>query len=151
MVICQITTANTFEIFGGNKMKNKNTFTMTYSAQQQEEIQSSRQKYMPAKADKMEQLRALDASATKKATVHSLVFGIVGTMLLGIGMSLAMSNFGAILGTLAMPVGILTGIAGIGMLSCAYPVYQRTLKREQEKIAPEIIRLTDELMDNPGH
>lgn len=34
-------------------MKNKNTFTMTYSAQQQEEIQSIRQKYMPAKADKM--------------------------------------------------------------------------------------------------
>lgn len=28
----------------------------------------------------------------------------------------------------------------------AYPIYLRTVKREREKIAPEILRLTDELM-----
>lgn len=32
------------------------------------------------------------------------------------------------------------------LVCCAYPVYTHTLLKEREKIAPEIIRLTDELM-----
>jgi len=38
------------------------------------------------------------------------------------------------------------GIIGMAVLAVAYPLYNRTLKKERERIAPEILRLTDELM-----
>jgi hypothetical protein len=43
-------------------------------------------------------------------------------------------------------IGIIIGIIGIVMVCLAYPVYNRILKKEREKIAPEVLRLTDELM-----
>lgn len=132
-------------------MENKGTFNYTYSAKEQEEIRNIRKKYeAPEKAEnKMEHLRRLDAAVTKKATVVSLVFGIVGALILGTGMSLAMTEIGELLGlhgATAMLVGILIGIIGIVLVCVAYPVYNRIIKKEREKIAPEIIRLTDELM-----
>ncbi len=41
---------------------------------------------------------------------------------------------------------IAIGVAGMAVLGAAYPVYNRILRREREKITPEILRLTDELM-----
>lgn len=51
-------------------MENKETFSYTYSAKQQEEIKKIREKYAPKEADKMEQLRRLDESVTRKGTVR---------------------------------------------------------------------------------
>lgn len=127
-------------------MENKDTFKMTYSAQQQEEIHQIRNKYIPQEPDKMEQLRALDGSVGKKATMVSIIIGVIGTLIMGIGMSLAMSDFGNILGENGFVVGIAVGVVGIAAIACAYPLYNHTLKKERERIAPEIIRLTDELM-----
>ena len=47
---------------------NKETFSYTYSANEQEEIRRIREKYQPGEADKMEQLRRLDESTTRKGT-----------------------------------------------------------------------------------
>lgn len=127
-------------------MENKDTFKMTYSAEQQEEVNQIRQKYAPKTPDKMEQLRVLDASVEKKATAVSIAVGVIGTLILGIGMSLAMSDLGAILGFAAFIAGIIIGVVGIAVLGCAYPLYNRTLKKERKKIAPEILKLTDEFM-----
>ncbi len=132
-------------------MENKETFNYTYSAKEQEEIKAIRKKYAPKEEtiDKMEQLRRLDASVTHKATSASLVFGVIGALILGIGMSLAMTDIGKAVGlsvTLAMIVGILIGIVGIALVCVAYPLYNHIVKKERERIAPEIIRLTDELM-----
>lgn len=127
-------------------MDNHETFKMTYSAQQQEEINQIRKKYIPQEQDKMEQLRALDAGVGKKATIVSLIVGILGTLIMGLGMSMVMSDFGNLLGSGALPIGIIIGVIGSAMLACAYPLYNHTLKKEREKIAPEIIRLTDELI-----
>ena len=131
--------------------KEKETFNYTYSAKEQEEIKAIRKKYAaPEQAeDKIAQLRRLDAAVTQKATSVSLVFGVIGALFLGMGMSLAMTDIGKIIGLLggmAMLVGILIGIVGIVLVCMAYPIYNRIIKKEREKIAPEIIRLTDELM-----
>ena len=131
--------------------KEKETFNYTYSAKEQEEIKAIRKKYAVQEKteDKMEQLRRLDAAVTQKATSVSLVFGVIGALILGMGMSLAMTDIGKIIGLLggmAMLVGILIGIIGIVLVSVAYPIYNSIIKKEREKIAPEIIRLTDELM-----
>lgn len=138
---------------GENNM-NKNTddtFHYTYSAEQQEEIQSIRNKYIPkpTEENKMEQLRRLDASVTQKATTVSIAVGLIGTLVMGLGMSLVMSELAELFGAyrkLALPIGIVLGVIGIGLVCCAYPLYNRTIKKEREKIAADIIRLTDELM-----
>ena len=127
-------------------MKNKETFTYTYSAKQQDEVKKIREKYLPkeaqtdSRADKMEQLRRLDNSVTQKGTVISLVAGILGALILGTGMSMCM------VWTELFVSGIIVGITGIAAVSLAYPIYSYVTKKEREKIAPEIIRLTDELM-----
>ena len=73
-------------------MENKGKFEFAYSAAQQEEIKSIREKYIEKKEDKMETLRNLDRSATKKGTAVSLAVGIIGALLLSIGMSLTMTD-----------------------------------------------------------
>lgn len=127
-------------------MSKNESFQMTYSASQQEELQAIRKKYVVPETDKLEQLRALDAGVEKKATAVSLSTGILGTLLMGTGMSLILSELGAFLGSASFPIGLLIGLSGIGILACAYPLYVRTLRKEREKIAPEILRLTDELL-----
>ena len=130
-------------------MENKERFHYIYSAKEQEEIKAIRKKYAPSEEteDKMAQLRRLDAGVYSKATTVSLVVGIIGTLMMGLGLSLAMTDIGEMLGTvLAMAIGVNIGIVGIVLVCLAYPIYNRTLRKEREKIAPEIIRLTDELM-----
>lgn len=132
-------------------MENKDTFNYTYSAKEQEEIKAIRNKYVAPQPteDKMAQLRRLDAAVSQKATAVSLVFGVLGTLILGMGMSLAMTEIGKTIGfsgAAAMLLGVLIGIVGIVLVCVAYPIYNRILKKERERIAPEIIRLTDELM-----
>ena len=130
-------------------MENKETFRFTYSAKEQEEIKNIRKKYATPAEDKMEQLRKLDASVTGKATAAALVIGIIGALVLGLGMSLAMSEFSQILGAyqeVALLIGTMIGVVGIVLVCLAYPVYNRVIKKERRKIAPEILRLTDELM-----
>lgn len=94
-------------------MENNETFQMTYSAKQQQEIEKIRKKYLPVQEDKMAQLRALDARAGKKASVAAIAVGVVG----------------------------------IAVLALAYPLYVRKLKAERARIAPEILRLSEELMN----
>lgn len=133
-------------------MENNETFKLTYSAKEQDEIKAIRKKYgAPEETeDKMERLRRLDAGVTGKANTVSLVIGIIGALILGFGMSLIMTvELGAFLGmteSVAVTVGIIVGIVGIVLVSLAYPLYNSILKKEREKIAPEILRLTDELM-----
>ena len=128
-------------------MENKEGFSFTYSAQQQKEVEAIRKKYLPREEDKMEQLRRLHAVPTQKAQAASLAVGVVGALIMGTGMSLAMTQIGAALGSLAMVIGILVGIVGMVLVALAYPLYNRVLKKQREKIAPEILRLTEELLE----
>lgn len=123
-------------------MENRDeTFHYTYSAQQQDEVKRIRKKYIPPEEDKMERLRRLDRSVTQKGTVISLVLGVIGALLMGIGMSCTM----VWQGSWFIP-GIVIGLVGIAIVALAYPVYNRIVKKERERIAPEILRLTDELL-----
>lgn len=127
-------------------MENKESFSFTYSAAEQQEIADIRKKYLPREEDKMEQLRKLHRSAGKKAQVRAITVGVIGSLILGTGMSLAMTELGAILGWLSMLLGIVIGLVGMLLIALAYPVYNRVLQKERTRIAPEILRLTDELL-----
>lgn len=117
------------------------TFLYTYSAKEQEEVKRIRDKYIPKEEDKMEQLRRLDASVNEKATIRSIIVGIIVTLIMGIGMCCCM-----VWADVWFVPGIVIGLAGMAVIGAAYPVYSKTLKKERAKIAPEIMRLTDELM-----
>lgn len=126
--------------------QNNDGFSYTYSAAQQQEVEHIRKKYLPPREDKMEKLRRLHQSATHKAQSASIALGVIGTLILGTGMSIVMTEIGELLGAYAMVIGILIGLAGLVLVALAYPVYNATLKKERERIAPEILRLSDELL-----
>ena len=71
-------------------MNNENQYNYTYSAKDRAEIKQIREKYSPKEENKMEQLRRLDASVTRKGTIVSLVVGIISSLILGFGMSCCM-------------------------------------------------------------
>ena len=134
-----------------NNNQEQNGFTYTYSAREQAELKRIRDKYTaPTEVeDKMARLRRLDASVTNTAQAIALVFGVIGTLILGCGMSLCMTDIGEILGVhrnLVMVIGIPVGVVGGVLASLAYPIYNAIVKAKRKKLAPEIIRLTDELM-----
>ena len=104
------------------------------------EIEAIRKKYLPPQEDKMEQLRRLDKSTTKKGTALSIVVGVAGCLLMGVGMCCSM----VWMGNLFIP-GIVLGLLGIALVAAAHPVYRRVTKKEREKLAPRILQLTEEL------
>ena len=122
------------------------SFEYTYSAQQQQEVEAIRQKYLPKEEDKMEQLRRLHAIPGQKAQAAALSAGVAGTLIMGTGMSLVMTEIGDLLGSLAIVAGITVGIVGIVLAALAYPIYNRVLKKQRQKIALEILRLSEELL-----
>lgn len=124
-------------------MEGKNeVFNYTYSASQQAEIKGIREKYMPPteEKDKMEQLRRLDRSVTKIGTAVSVAVGIISALVFGVGMCCTMVWEGL------MVPGIIVGVVGIIGIVSAYPVYIYITRKQREKVAPEIIKLSDELM-----
>ena len=134
-----------------NNNREENGFVYNYSAKEQAEVKRIREKYMsaPKAEDKMARLRKLDASVTRAAQIVALIFGIVGALILGLGMSIIMTDLSEFMGLnndTAMIVGIIIGIVGGALVSVAYPIYNAIVKIKRKKIAPEIIRLTDELM-----
>lgn len=122
-------------------LKNTESFSYTYSAKQQEEIQAIRKKYLPPEEDKMEQIRRLDKSVTARGTAAALIAGILGTLVFGLGMSCC-----TVWADKYFVPGVITGIVGLAGAGLAYPLYSRITKKERERLAPEILRLTEELM-----
>ena len=123
-----------------------NSFEYTYCAERQQEIEAIRKKYLPKEEDKMEQLRRLHSIPTQKAQAASIAMGVLGALILGTGMSLCMTELGAVFGDPAMVIGILVGVLGLAMVAMAYPIYNTVLRKERQRIAPEILRLSDELL-----
>ncbi len=123
--------------------ENKEVFTYEYTAGQQKEIRKIREKYQQRtnEISKMDKLRKLDASVTKKGTSISLMVGVLSCLILGIGMSCIM-----VWGEYLFFIGVVVGIVGLIGVICAYPLYIYITKKERERLAPEILELADELL-----
>lgn len=124
-----------------SEQNNHDSFRYTYSAKQQEELKKIRSKYLPKEEDKMETLRRLDAQATQKATMLSILVGVIGTLVMGLGMSCCM-----VWGDKLFVPGVIVGVIGLAALALAYPLYNKIAKQERDRVAPQILRLTEELM-----
>ena len=117
-------------------------FVYTYRAPEQDEIKKIRAKYLPREESKLDRLRRLDESTTKKGTACALMLGVVSALTLGIGMCCTM----VWQGVLFVP-GIFIGCMGIAGTAGAYPLYLRITRKERERLAPDILRLSSELMN----
>ena len=129
-----------------DNMDNKNeTFTYTYTAKKQydvEEVKKIREKYIDREENKMETLRRLDRNVEKSGTIISLIVGILSSLLLGTGMACIIEW------TDYFAIGLAVGIVGIIGALLAFPIYKIVTKRQREKIMPQIMQLSDELMQN---
>ena len=114
-------------------------FEYTYSAKRQGEIEAIKKKYMKKEDDPFEQLRNLDKRAERPGTMLGIMSGILGTLLFGLGMSFCL------VWQLYMP-GIIAGFLGTILIGMAYPLYKKITKREREKLAPQVLSLSEDLL-----
>lgn len=119
----------------------ENKFEYTYSAKRQEEIEKIKSKYIPQEEDKMETLRKLDRSVELSATMIVVIIGLIGTLIFGAGLSLAL-----VWTDTFMIQGIVISLIGMAIMAAAFPVYKIIVKKRREKIAPQILALTEELL-----
>lgn len=120
------------------------SFEYTYSAAQRKEIERIRSEYLTTtpEASALEELKRLDKATRRPGMIVSIIMGIVGTLVMGGGMSIVM-----VAETQYMPVGILLGIVGIIIALLAFPADRLITKRQRQKNAPSIVALSDRLLD----
>lgn len=124
-------------------MQAKKYNVYSYSAAENNEIKRIREKYefKTETNSKLEQLRKLDRSVHKTASSVAISVGIIGLLIMGFGLSCVF-----VWAESLFVFGVVTGIIGIIFIALAHPVYNVVERKKRRKIAPEIIRLTDELM-----
>ncbi len=97
--------------------------------------------------DGLAQLQALDRKVRRPANFFAWIFGAVGALVMGCGMSLVMTDLGATLGlgdTMAPGVGI--GVAGLVIVVANYPIFRALLAARRKKYAPQVLALSEQLM-----
>lgn len=107
-------------------------------------VQKIRTQYMEKESTKLEALKKLDARVKRPAHVFAYVFGSIGAIIMGSGMSLIMTDIGASIGIEnVMTSGTIVGIVGMLMAIINYPVYKGILSSRRKKYADQIMELCD--------
>ena len=116
---------------------------------QQFMVEKIRTQYMEKQPTELEELRALDAKVTRPANVFAYTFGSVSAIVMGSGMSLVMTDIGAILG-IANPMipGIVIGVVGLAMALINYPIYKSIMNARRKKYGEQIIALSEKIMND---
>lgn len=113
---------------------------------QQFMAQKIRTQYVEKESNELDALRALDAKVKRPANVFAYTFGSIGAIVMGAGMSLVMTEIGAVIGiSSAMIPGIVIGALGLLMAAVNYPIYKRILGARQKKYRAEILALSDKI------
>ena len=102
--------------------------------------------YAPKQTSKVKALKKLDAKVKNPARNFAFTVGIVSSLVLGTGMSLAMGVIGDN-SLLMMALGIVIGCIGILGVSVNYPLYKKILTNQKNKYASDIIRLANEIVN----
>lgn len=122
-----------------------NQFNFRYTAPSQaerKEIDRIRRQYLPQEQveSKLERLRRLDALVKNTAIIWSLVLGVVGTLVLGLGLTMILEWSIWLWGIVLMVIGSVP-------MAIAYPVYKLALNKGKAKYGDEILRLSEELLN----
>ena len=110
--------------------------------------QKIRTQYMEKTPSELDALRELDAKVKRPANVFAYTFGSISAIIMGAGMSLVMTDIGAVIGIAsALVPGIVIGVAGLGMALLTYPIYKGILNSRKKKYGAEILKLSEKIMN----
>ena len=107
--------------------------------------ESIAKEYAPKDSSKIVALRKLDRKTKLPATVFTYTFGIISSLVLGIGMCFAMQVLGS--GIIGMVIGIIVGIIGLAGCGVNYSIYKKVLENGKKKYAYEIVELAREISE----
>ena len=111
-------------------------------------VQKIRTQYTEKQHTELDALKALDAKVKRPANIFAYTYGSVSAIVMGAGMSLVMTDIGATIGLAsAMVPGIVIGVVGMGMALSTYPIYKKILGSRKKKYAPEIMKLSERIMN----
>ena len=112
-------------------------------------VQKIRTQYTEKEHTQLDALKELDKKVKRPANVFAYIFGSIGAIVMGCGMSLVMTDIGSVIGiTSPMFSGIVIGIVGLAVVIINYPIYKKMLNSRKKKYADEIIKLSDSIMKN---
>lgn len=110
-------------------------------------VQKIRTQYTEKDHTDLDELKKLDAKVKRPANVFSYIFGSIGAIVMGSGMSLVMTDIGATVG-ISDPLipGIVIGTVGMIMAIINYPIFKCILTSRRKKYAESIIAISDKLI-----
>ena len=115
---------------------------------QQFAVEKIRTQYIEKEATELDELRRLDAKVRRPVNIFSYVFGGISVIIMGAGMSLVMTDLAAQLGLGDMMVqGVVIGIIGLIMAIFNYPMHKHLMRARREKFAPEILAVSDKIIN----
>lgn len=105
--------------------------------------------YLEKQQTDLDALRELDRKVKNPINIFSYIFGIISAIIMGAGMSLVMTDIAEKIGLGAdsMTLGIVLGVIGMIMTLANYPIYKSAMKNRREKYAPEIVALSDKIIN----
>ena len=111
-------------------------------------VQKIRTQYTEKQHTELDELKELDAKVKRPANVFAYTYGSVSAIVMGSGMSLVMTEIGTIIGiSNAMLPGVVIGVVGMAMALSTYPIYKKILAARKKKFAPEILALSDKIVN----
>jgi uncharacterized Tic20 family protein len=110
-------------------------------------VEKIRSQYTEQEHTELDELKALDAKVKKPANVFAYTYGSISAIIMGAGMSLVMTDIGAVIGLeSAMVPGIAIGVVGLSLALSTYPIYKNMLNARKKKFASRIMALSDKIM-----
>ena len=119
------------------------SFTYNYSATRNREVESIRRKYLPKEESRLQRLKRLDYRVQMAGVVEGLCLGVLGALVFGIGMCFFLNVF---IGKWWLAALFMTG--GVLLMLPAYPIYRRIASKTRTRLAPEILRLSEEILNS---
>lgn len=119
------------------------TFSYSYSAKENKEVQEIRRKYLPQSESRLDELKRLDSLVQSAGMIESLCAGVSGLLIFGLGLCLSMQVLAD--GVIFMALGVMLGMIGIVGMLAAYPVYHSVFSKVKDKYTPRILELAEEL------
>lgn len=109
---------------------------------EKKQVEAIVKEYLPHEETKVEKLKKLNKKVKRPATIFAYTFGVIGSLVLGVGMCLAMKVIGNL-----MPLGIVIGVLGIGMVSANYFIYKLINKKRMAKFQCDVLKISNELLN----
>lgn len=129
-------------------MENNEKYEYTYSAPTEAERKTAeeiRRRYCPIekKETQIVRLKKLDERVRSIPMMVGLTLGIIGTLIFGGGMAIVLEK----LCKYYLLVGASLSAVGLIPIALAYPVYCKVAKKCKNKYGHEILRLSEEILN----